>query len=278
MAKLNILKTEIKIGIEKPFKILHMTDSHITRDDPFDGGRRRTFDVHYEGCAEDYYFEALAYARKKSMPILHTGDLIDFFSKGNFDFIRDHFSDVDYMYAAGNHDFCHMLGEAKEDYAYKWEKILEIAPYFRCNLYFDARVINGVNIVTLDNSYYFITKGQTELLRAEAAKGYPILLAMHVPLYAEQQARIAREEGVECAYLCGAPEELLATYSEYRRTQQTPDHATREAIDYIKNEPLVRAVIAGHTHRNLDEMLTERIPQYTTGGSYEGFVREITVK
>ena len=30
---LEILKSTIEIGIEKPFRVLHMTDTHIFRDD-----------------------------------------------------------------------------------------------------------------------------------------------------------------------------------------------------------------------------------------------------
>lgn len=274
--ELTIIKTTIEIGVEKPFRFLHITDTHITRGDPFGGRRKKTFDVDYEGCAEDYYFQAVAYAERNHLPILNTGDIIDFFSEENFAFIDAHMNNTDYMYAAGNHDFCHFLGKAKEDYAYKWEKIKEIAPHIRTNLYFDSRVIGGVNFVTMDDSYYLISDGQTEMLKAEAAKGLPIILAMHVPLYTQALAETVMAEQ-PCAYVVGAPETLLQTYPEDRRLQQTPDAATLRAVEYIKNEPLIKAVIVGHTHLNLEDRLTEDKMQYATHGSFAGFVREFTV-
>ena len=34
MYELNIIKSTIEIGIEKPIKVLHITDTHIALDDP----------------------------------------------------------------------------------------------------------------------------------------------------------------------------------------------------------------------------------------------------
>lgn len=273
---LKIIKTTVNIGIEKPVKLLQLTDCHITRGDPTGWNRKGTFDVDYDGCAEDYFLQALEYAKTNGMPVLCTGDVIDFFSPENFEFIDKHLSGADYIYAAGNHDFCHMLGQAKEDYAYKWEKISEIAPHIKNNMYFFSRIVDGVNVVILDNSYYFITDGQIEALKAEAARGYPIILAMHVPLYTERTA-LCGMEGGEPAYVVAASQELLSSYSEERRLQQAPDAATLRAVEYIKNEPMIKAVFAGHKHLNIEDMLNERLPQYVTHGSFAGYVREITV-
>ena len=93
----------------------------------------------------------------------------------------------------------------------------------------------------------------------------------------EEQAKKILATGNPCVYAVGAPEELLATYPPDRRAQQTPDEATRRAVDYIMNEPMIKAVIAGHTHLNLEETLPNGIPQITTHGSFAGFVREITL-
>lgn len=271
---LEILKNTIRIGLSKPVTLLHMTDSHITRDDPFGGKQTANFDVDYKGCAEDYFFQAIRYAKENEIPILHTGDMIDSFSEGNFKFLAEHFKDVDYIYAAGNHDFCHKLGEAKEDYDYKWEKINDIAPYIKNNLYFYSRVIGGVNIVTLDNTYYTVTQGHIELLKAEVAKGYPILLAMHVPFCTPSLAQLAIESN-EPAYVIGAPNELLGRYSEERRRQQTPDETTLRFMEYVKNQPAIKVLVTGHRHINDESMIGNRLPQFVTHGTYAGYVREI---
>lgn len=275
--QLNVLKTTIQVGLKQPVKLLHITDTHITRDDPWGGVRTKTFDLDYEGSAEDYFFQALEYAKENNMPVLHTGDLIDFFSDGNFDFIDKYFSDIDYIYAAGNHDFCHKLGEAKEDYDYKWEKINDIAPHFKNNLYFDSKIIGGVNVVTLDDTYFCMGQGQLEMLKGEAAKGYPIILAMHIPLYSSGLYAKSMEKWKECAHLIGVPQHLLDTYADDKGVQQAADDTTLRVVEYIKSEPLIKAVIAGHTHLNFEEKLTENLCQYVTNGSFSGYVREITI-
>lgn len=273
MSDLKVLHTTIHVGLEKPVELLHITDTHIVRCDQRKCNRWKCFEpADHRGQIEDYFLQALDYAKKNNLFIVHTGDLLDFLSEANFQFVDEHLRDVDYIYAAGNHDFCHWVGEAKEDHAYKWEMIKRTAPHFKSNLYFDSRIIGGVNIVTADNSYYLMTDGQIDLLRAEAAKGYPILLCMHVPLYTPALAAME-----DIAYVMGAPEEVLSRYPEDRRLQQTPDAATLRAIEYIKSEPLIQALIVGHKHMNYEETLDNGIPQILTDGSFAGCVRKITV-
>lgn len=209
--------------------------------------------------------------------MLHTGDFFDFPSEANFAFADKYLSGLDYIYAAGNHDFCRCVGQAKEDYEYKWTQIKRSAPHIKSNLYFDSRVINGVNIVTLDNSYYLITEGQIELLRAKAAKGYPIILDMHNPLFTRELADEMINGGEPCAYLVGAPEEYTSKYPEYRRLQQTPDEATLRAIEYIESEPLIKALAVGHVHRNHEGHLDNGVIQIATDGGYHGYARELTI-
>ncbi|MBR5869340.1 MAG: metallophosphoesterase, partial [Clostridia bacterium] len=252
-------------------------DTHIALDDDRISNRAACFDNDFENCSHVYFFKALEYAKENHMTMLHTGDLLDFLSENNFAFVDKYLADVDYIYAAGNHDFCHWVGEAVEDYAYKWEMIKRSAPHFKSNLYFDSRILGGVNIVTMDDSYYLIGDGQVEMLKAEVAKGYPVVLAMHVPLYTKA---LAEDEMTRnpCAYVTAAPEEFLVRYPEHRRKQQTPDEATLRAVEYIENEPMIKAVITGHNHCNFEDTLPGLgIPQITTHGSFAGYVREITL-
>lgn len=281
MYELNVIKSTINIGIEKPIKFLHITDTHIALDDPekISGRAAGCFEGDEEGKTIELLKMALAYAKENNLPIVHTGDLIDFFSRATFNVVDELFTkDIDYIYAAGNHDFCHFVGEAREDYEYKWEKINDIAPHIKSNLYFDSKIIGGVNFVSLDDSYYQITMGQIESLKAEVAKGYPIVLCMHVPIYSPNLAQAAIPEWCpNVSFLMGVPEKVLSKYPEDRRIQQTPDETTKKAIDYIKNEPLIKALITGHNHINHEEEIIKDKMQFTTHGTFAGFVREITV-
>ena len=277
--QLKIIKTTIDIGLGHEYKFLHITDTPIALDDDDlpPSNRYKCFDHDFENCSIEYYHMAAAYAKENGLMMLNTGDFLDFLSKKNFEFADKYLMNTDTIYAAGNHDFCHRVGYAKEDYQYKWDHIKFSASHLPNNLYFYSRVIDGVNFVTLDNSYYLMTDGQIELLRAEAARGLPIVLGVHNPFYNEDQAKKILGAGNKCVYLIGAPEELLETYPPDRRAQQTPDAPTLRAIEYIHSEPMIKAIIAGHTHHNFEEKLSNGIPQITTAGSYTGYVREITL-
>ena len=275
---IKILKSEIKIGLPQPVKFLHVTDSHMALDDPGnDCGRARLFEKDKPGCCADYFEQAAGYAKENNMMMLHTGDLIDFLSEANFAYADKAFDGIESMYAAGNHDFCHCVGAAKEGEAYKWENMKRVAPHFAQNLYFDSKVVQGVNVVTLDDSYYRISDGQIAMLRAEVAKGYPIILCMHVPVFTYPLADLILGNGNPCCYLTCPPEEYLARFPENRRLQQEPDEATKRAVEYIKNESQIRAIITGHVHLNYEEQLENGAVQITTHAGYAGYAREIII-
>ena len=50
-------------------------------------------------------------------------------------------------------------------------------------LEFASKIVNGINFVALDNSYYNFDKEQFCFLREQVAKGLPIILLLHNPLY-----------------------------------------------------------------------------------------------
>ena len=54
---------------------------------------------------------------------------------------------------------------------------------FGVPMFFNSRVVGGVNIVGIDNSYYRFADWQFWRLRREVAKGLPVVLAFHDPLF-----------------------------------------------------------------------------------------------
>ena len=68
---------------------------------------------------------------------------------------------------------------------------------------------------------------------------------------------------------------MYIKYPNERRLQQNPDRATLEMIDYIKSEPAIRAIIAGHVHVNHEEPLDNGVMQICTHGGYKGYAREL---
>lgn len=284
MKKLDIAKTYLKIGADKPFTIMHITDAHICRAYESEGEkltslakRRAERAFGGEDNVERFFSEAVAYGKKNADLIAYTGDIYDFLSKSNFDYMDEAFAEKDYIYAAGNHDFCTAPGADKEDTRFKMRQLKIVAPHIKNDLIFASRVINGVNLITVDNSYYKFTAGQLAMLKAEAARGLPILLFFHNPLYSKKQADVIMEHG-DCAYLTAPPEELLARYPKERADYQRADEATARTVGFIKREPLIKAVFAGHTHENFETTLDGGLAQYITGGTFRGEAREIIVK
>lgn len=274
---ITIDEATIKIGITAPIQFFHITDSHIAYSDK-DAPNQRWKDFgSTPQSAEIYFNQAADYCRKNNIFMLNTGDAIDFLSQANFDFLDNSTQELDYLYAAGNHDFCHCVGDATENKPYKERNIKKVAPHIKSNLYFDSKTVNGINFVTLDNSYYTLSNCQIQMLKAEAAKGLPIILGMHVPLYVPQLAQKTLSES-GCTYLINTPTEIVEKFKDpYRRFQQEADEETVRAVDYIINEPLIKAVICGHTHERHDEALKSGVMQYVGEAGFKGAARLFTV-
>ena len=126
----------------------------------------------------------------------------------------------------------------------------------------------------LDNSYYRVESWQLSRLKAEAQRGDPIVLCMHVPLFTEKLYACSMRFNDNAGLMC-TPEELLQGYSEYRYYQQKADAATCDAYDYILNCPAIRLILTGHLHFDYASMLTPRLPQLVTGCDT---VRRITLR
>ncbi|MBQ5778235.1 MAG: metallophosphoesterase, partial [Oscillospiraceae bacterium] len=153
----------------------------------------------------------------------------------------------------GNHDFCYLpgnigLGDAArcEEFSEKW------APCYKQNIYFDSKIINGVNFVSLFNIYYRISDEQVRLLRDEVNRGYPVVLCMHVPLFCAENVDARLKRGHPEGGMLAPPEEFLARYAPRYAEEQGADADTLRAVRYIANEPRIAAVIAGHQHENFD--------------------------
>lgn len=262
------LTTTISVGAEKPFSLLHMSDTHLTLADERDDERKRTLAANRSGL----FLEALEtlaagekLAQEKQLTIVHSGDLIDFVSSANLDEARRFTEENDCFFAAGNHEFSLYVGETFEDAAYRNQSLERVQGSFKNDIRFSSRMINGVNLVAIDNSYYLFDEQQLEGLKQEVAKGYPILLLMHTPLYSEKLYEFSVErESDHVAYLMNVPREKMAHYSEYRVRQQLADEVTRQAYEYIIGTPQIKAIITGHIHGDFEDWLTPSLPQYMT--------------
>ena len=263
---MNIIKTKLSVGAAAPFQVLHLSDTHLTRADLRDGERKVTLAQnrlpHFSQAEEVLQF-ACNTSKELQIPIVHTGDLIDFVSKANLEAVKTFTDAYDCFMATGNHEFSLYVGEAKEDAAYRNQSLAAVQAAFKNDIRMSSRIIGGVNFIALDNGYYLFEKEQFEFLKQEADKGLPMILLMHTPLY-EQALYAKMMQQDPCAYLVGVPTELMQCYPPDRYEQQLADELTLEVMEYIKTQPLIKALITGHLHFNYEGTFADRIPQIVT--------------
>lgn len=276
-----ILTTKLSLGAEKPFTLLHISDTHLCLADERDNERKNNLAVSrrkYFGDGEDALAWSLNIAHEMNATIVHTGDLIDFVSEANLDAAKKFADESDCFFVAGNHEFSLYVGEAWEDEAYRNQSLAHVQESFKNDIRFGSRVINGVNLVGIDNSYYRFEKRQLELLRAEVKRGLPIILFMHNPMHTDEFFRYIREErGDKIAYLTASPAEKIRDYDDHRFRQQCPDDITAEVADYIANEKTIRALFTGHLHFSGETPYFGRM-QYVTGGTGHRIARRIDIE
>lgn len=267
---MKIKQTDIKIGVEKPFSVVHISDTHFTLADERNDERKIRLSKEREKvfipCPEDKLHDSEKYARENGLKIIHTGDFIDFVSEANLDRAKRFIDENDVMFIAGNHEFSLYVGEAFEDETYRNQSLAHVQSFFREDIRFNARQFNGVNFVGIDNGYYRFDTAQLEALKEQVALGMPIVLFMHNPLFEKTlfDCEFINNKGF-CANIVGTPDEFFGRNNEKRQPVLKPDAATYEMYEYIKEQPLIKAVLAGHLHYDFESMITDKLPQYVTG-------------
>jgi len=194
--------------------------------------------------------------------------LIDWQSEANFDLVRKYFGQ-DIIGSVGNHEFSPdmWLGDVKEVKNEEYKdltraRIQEVYPF---NVRFCSQVVGGVNFITLDDVYGYVTQEQVDAFKTETAKGYPMVLCMHVPFYTEEiwraTCRFWRQGGQK--YIDAT---LPEPDGDYKR--QLEDPVTQEFIRYLKGEPLLKAILAGHEHIIVQDRFSPTAMEYLVGGNF----------
>lgn len=277
--QLDIVRVHIDAGASAPFSALHISDTHLTAAYPHEAaGKRAHLAARTElfgGRQEEALRDSIAWAKDNCDYLLHTGDLIDRASEANFDLVKKYFGSLDNLFGtSGNHEYSKWDWDAPETptEAYKdrcRDKVRAAYPY---DVTFGARTVNGVNFVSLDDVYGYVTKAQTERFAAEVKKGLPIVLLMHVPFYTDFIWRANVKYWRYGTKFRGGP----APDAGSSCLRQREDPVTRDFIAYLRTEPLLKGILAGHLHFTVQERFSPTAVQYVTGGNY-GFVgQEVT--
>ena len=131
----------------------------------------------------------------------------------------------------------------------------------------------GVRFVAIDNSTYEIREDQLEFFRAQVAWGGPMVLLVHIPMYAP---------GRSVGFGCGHPEWGGRTdrSHELERRPRWPEGGHTPVTLAFHREvfaaPGLLAVLAGHTHRPSVDVLGG-VPQVVTEANAVGAFLDVPV-
>lgn len=280
--QLSIAFGAVEIGLEKPFSVLHISDTHLTAAGEEENLKKQTLCCKrtrgFGGRQEEALRDSIAWAKRHCDGLVHTGDLIDWQSEANFALVRKYFGDG-LTGCLGNHEFSTdmWLSDPKETptEAYKENTRGLLAKVYPFDVSLQSTVLNGVNFVTMDDVYGTVTRGQVERFAAEVKKGLPIVLCLHVPLFTDAICRAQahywdwrnpkfRRTDIP------ADEWFLA---DFRRQREDP--VTREFIASLKAQPLLKAILAGHLHFTAEDRFSPTAMQFVVGGNFMFHGREI---
>ena len=267
----------IEVGAEKPFSVLHISDTHLTEafDDEEESIRDFAEQRAFTFCGRQW--EALTasvdFAGRFADLIVHTGDLIDFASEGNMAAVRKFYEIAGngVVFAPGNHEW-QWHGADRDLYSERAMAMCRAA--YPCDLSISSKVVNGVNFVAMDDSVADvqgrpgISEEQAEAFAREVEKGLPIVLCLHVPFFTPDVWKTFCQywRNRDCRFTDAFPAE-----------PKKLNDITEDFVAYLKTEPLLKAILSGHEHYSLDERFSPTATQFLVAGNYAGAVRHLLI-
>jgi len=275
-------------AVEKDFNILMLADTHLFRDDArgeafqqYSDRMAKAYNVtkHFQtGAAtnpEESFVRALAIAGEQHASMVALiGDIFSFPSEASVDWAQEQLrsAGLPYLYTSGNHDW-HYEGMEGTSFELRknWiEKRLK-PMYNGRNPMMHEQELNGVSMITIDNSNYQILPEQLQFFQTKIKSGKPTLLMLHIPLYAP---------GRSMGFGCGNPDWGAAADNNYEleRRQRWPEGGhTKTTMDFHKavfSAPNLIGILAGHIHKPSVDVVNG-IPQVVTDANAVGAYLEV---
>jgi hypothetical protein len=289
-------KVTLEVGADKPFSALHFSDTHISMLDAgelltWTAKELRLYEVRNNGVfgkggfpfAMQSLAATIAYARRRGIPMLNTGDLFDFRSEMNLACIKNSFAGQDVFSAVGNHEGWGLHTPRLNPYDIAEEDALRkrFEEAIGNPLLLASRVINGVNFVAFDNTVFARRrrKEQLAMMKTEFAKNLPTVLMCHIPPFTpelhEATCELCRklgssgpkDDGLNGCYMMG---------EDYAKTKAHPQ--MKEIMDFIKEQKNLKAFLCGHLHFEWQGMFNGNVPILIAGRNANGECYDITFK
>jgi len=176
----------------------------------------------------------------------HVGDLVSFPAEKSVELAAQALkeSGLVWLYTAGNHDW-YYEGIAGESEALRrtWTKRV-LSPLYPdgSDPLCQERVVKGVRFLGIDDSTNFVTSDQLEWFRAKVATGSPLVVLLHIPLWAPGVSapdfQVPGMKVPDDYEFCGVPGKTVPRHAA----------ATEAFAREVFAAPNVLAVFAGHNH------------------------------
>ncbi len=255
IAALNVRRVKLAVGEERPFSVLHVSDSHLARIDSRDGDALHAFAKARSRIGREmgeyYLCEAAHYAKSRGLRMVHTGDFMDFMSEANLEYARRFLCSYDFLACVGNHEYWRDA-EHPETEAYKAPLIQKLKEPWN-GVPASTHRMNGVNFFVFDNSFRTVTAEIAEAFEKTLKEKLPVVMVCHVPLWTAGQ-------GID-AFSCGSPKDRDALSCEF--------------VERARREPLVKAVLSGHLHGFHDFAFSPHARELVAGALFSGDCTEI---
>ena len=258
-------------GLEKEYELLFLTDTHVIvqseEDDPQvtanAEGRYPVFmDAAGVTAAEQFPYW-MEYANEWEVDaVLFGGDIIDYPSSSNIEFLNENVSKLDmpYLYTLGNHDWTYpweyMTDKAKQEY------IPMLQPVIAENGTIEIMDMEDFLVVSVDNSSGQIHPDALEQYLQVLEQGKPVIVLVHVPFMTQSVLGKAKEVW-DSPVVIGAgnyggiyPSEESTAFIEATTAEDSP----------------VIAILAGHVHFYDKDYIDGEKPVIQIVGN-AGFVR-----
>ncbi|WP_028522973.1 metallophosphoesterase family protein [Runella limosa] len=264
-------------AIKERFNITMLADTHLFKDDErgvpfqqFSGRMAKAYNqtIHFQtGAAtnpEESFRKTLEIAKQdQSKLVALIGDIFSFPSEAAVEWVASQLKEAQlpHLYVTGNHDW-HYEGMEGSSHSLRdtWTQKRLRPMYQNDHPLMTVREINGVRFLALDNSTYQITPEQLAFFRKEATTQQPLVLMVHIPLYAPERS---------LGFGCGHPKWNAQNDKNYQleRRERWPETGHSQTTMQFHKEvfscPNLLGILAGHTHKpTLD--VVNGIPQVIT--------------
>ncbi|MBP3405110.1 MAG: metallophosphoesterase [Kiritimatiellae bacterium] len=281
---LKITHLEIDIGIKHAFKAFHFSDTHLNYFDAVDFAAvdQKKKDHYHKRWgrfpqALQSFYASVDYAMKRRMPMLHTGDLIDFTSDGNDRVLRHNVAGLDFHYAIGNHEY---QDRGPEHYTDDQPGVRNrLRQYLPNDLTVASRVLGGANFVSFDNAFHNLREETIAGVKKEFEKGIPVVLMCHIPpTYTKLFRENSRKNRMKTYLAMGGKPVSIDEFELPGNPADKHDEKTKAFYDWLRGRKDLKAILCGHTHWAQSDYFSDTAKMYVAGGNFEGQANEIVFK